>query len=260
MSLVKQTSEPLFPDVLWNQPVSKKAAGRLLIIGGHSQQFSRVQEAYIAAKAAGAGNIKVVLPKALRKTTGALPDCVFVPSNPAGSIAKEAEPEIHNFMSESDAVLLPGEMSQNTETISMLETLIGDGSAPIILADELVRSLLHTTEGIKNTSVITATPQTLSEFAHKLHIPVYVKTPDLQKEQRLLNALAEEFSGAIVCHSQDHVLVSSQGEMSLTSVSEINGVQLAAWLAVFYMQHTQKFEALTTAVYQLSDNSQATKP
>ncbi len=254
MSSLKQTDEPLFPEILWNQPVNKRAAGHILIIGGHSQQFSRVQDTYQAVTQAGAGKVTVILPKTLHKITGALPDCIFVPDTPAGSLARSAETEIRRYIAEVDTVLLPGELSQNTETIGLLETLLQEDNTPFIITDEIIRSILPTPYVIKPPHVLVATPRALSDVARTFKIPIYVASSDLQKEKRLLTALSEQLGCDIVCHSREHILVSSQNQISITPVENSDTTTLAALATVFYTQHAQKFEALTTAAWQMKSD------
>lgn len=254
MPLMKQTDEPAFPDVLWNQPVTRRAAGTLLIIGGHSQQFSQTQEAYQAARGSGAGKVTVVLPRSVGSYTGNIPDVEFMAETPAGSFSRQAENSIRAYMEEASAVLLPGELSRNTETIGLLESLLQGSDSPVIITDEIIRSLLHAPAVLRSASALIAGPQALSELAQKLGLPVYTKTPDLQKEQRLLAGLTEALDNHLVCRSQEHILVSSREQISMTPVKEIDPARLAATAAVFYAQHTQKFEALTTAVWQTKES------
>src|SRR3990172_12023595 len=91
-----QTNQPIFPKILWERPINKRAAKQLLIVGGHSMHFSATQQAYLEAIATGVGEAKVVLPDSVLKLTGSsnLPDCLFVPSNTSGSMAKAALDEI----------------------------------------------------------------------------------------------------------------------------------------------------------------------
>lgn len=250
MSLMKQTEEPLFPDILWNQPVNRRAAGRLLIIGGHARQFSRTQTSYQAAGEAGAGETAVILPKSLQKVIGALSDCIFVTETPAGSLSRAAESDIRRYISESDAVLMPGELSQNTETIGLLESLLSETETPCIITDDIIRSLIQTPDSIARAGVLVGTPQTFSELAKVRRIPTYVKSPDLQKEQKLLQGLGEQTDSVLVCYSEERVLVSDGDRTSMTPIDSIDPTWLAAYISVFYMQHTQKFEAVTTAVWQ----------
>lgn len=258
MSVLKQTNEPLFPEIEWNQPINQRSSGHVLIIGGHSQQFSRTQAVYQYAQQAGTGEATVILPRSLEKVIGKAPGCIFVPNTPAGSLSRNAAAEIQRYISEVDLVLLAGELSQNTETISVLETLLQESETQFVVTNDILRSLLHTPETLENASTLIGTPQTLSEIAKKHNIPVHVKTPDLQKEQKLLAALGEVLPSVLVCYTEDHVLVGYNDRASLTFIDDVDTAQLAAFAAIFFMQHTQKFEAVTTAVYQLSDNSQTT--
>lgn len=247
---MKQTEEPLFSDILWNQPVNRRAAGRLLILGGHAQQFSRTQISYQAVEEAGTGEATVILPRSLQKVVGTLPDCVFAAETPAGSLSRTAESDIRRYISESDAVLAPGELSQNTETIGLLESLLNETDTPWIITDDIIRSLIQAPDSIARAAVLVGSPQTLSELAKARRIPTYVKSPDLQKEQKLLQGLGEQTDSILVCYSGERVLVGDGDRISMTPMGSIDPTWLAAYISVFHMQHARKFEATTTAVWQ----------
>src|SRR5207253_2372681 len=90
MDYLKQGSEPLFPKVLWNRPVSRSGAGRLLVVGGHKDEFSSVQAIYQLSLAAGVGQCTVVLPDSLKTLLAGTPDSLFVPASTSGSLGKAA--------------------------------------------------------------------------------------------------------------------------------------------------------------------------
>ena len=63
-----QTStKPLFPDIEWAKPEQRSQAGRLGVVGGNKLGFAGVAEAYSRALNIGAGEVKVLLPDALKK-------------------------------------------------------------------------------------------------------------------------------------------------------------------------------------------------
>src|SRR5688572_9623158 len=88
--LKQQPDTPLFPNIEWQKPEQRSLAGKLLIIGGNAHGFAAVAQAYQDARAAGAGEVRVALPDALKKTIDPLAlDCVYVPTNASGGITKE---------------------------------------------------------------------------------------------------------------------------------------------------------------------------
>jgi NAD(P)H-hydrate repair Nnr-like enzyme with NAD(P)H-hydrate dehydratase domain len=69
----KQTiGSPLYPDIEWSKPERKSLAGRLGIIGGNKLGFAGVAEAYGVSTMAGAQDIRVLLPDALKKSIPAI--------------------------------------------------------------------------------------------------------------------------------------------------------------------------------------------
>lgn len=250
MSLQKQTKDPLFEDILWNQPVNKRAAGKLLIIGGHSQQFQAIHSAYRATQEAGAGTIQLVLPKSLRSMVGNLPEAAFVADTRSGSLSKEALQDILGFAQAADVILLPGDMSANPETVSLLQSLLSQSETPCILTEAVAKLFLATPETLSLAAALIASPSGFSDIAKKLSIPIAIKQPDLGKEQRLLEALGEQLPGVLLAHN-DHALVAYEGDISLTPLTHADPTQLAGWTATYYMQHADKFKAVTTAAWQI---------
>jgi hypothetical protein len=72
---IRQEDEPLYPTILYNRPVTRNAAGRMLVVGGHSGEFSVPTAVHQLATAAGIGECRVVLPDNLAKDN---PDALIV--------------------------------------------------------------------------------------------------------------------------------------------------------------------------------------
>lgn len=252
MSLQKQTKDPLFEDTLWSQPVNQQAAKKLLIIGGHGQQFSLTQASYQAAMEAGIGEARVVLPKSLRSIIGQAPGCHFVPSTPSGSFGKEGTEEIMRMITECDGALLAGELSTNSETIALIEHMTDQSPQPLMLGDEAVRLLLHAPRTLQRAGrALIMTLTTASELAKTFRIPIYVKQPDVNKTRQLLEALDKQLGRPVVVYDQEQILVSAAGAISVTPIIQLTLAQLQGGMATWWLQHADSFKALTTAAWQL---------
>src|SRR5512146_3316650 len=137
MNWLKQTDEPLFPDILWARPENKRHAGKLLIIGGHSQNFSAVSRAYAAAHKAGAGTIRVLLPLSLQKMLAkAFPEAEFADITGIGSFSRAALGLFLELSDWADAVLLAGEFGRNSETAVLLESYVNKYSGSLTLTGD----------------------------------------------------------------------------------------------------------------------------
>ena len=88
---VQKPGQPLFSATAWNKPEQRTQAGRLGIIGGNKLGFAGVASAYSAARTAGVGEVRVLLPQALQSSLPpSMVEATFAPSNPSGSLARDA--------------------------------------------------------------------------------------------------------------------------------------------------------------------------
>lgn len=122
----KQSStKPLFPDIEWNRPEQKTMAGKLLIVGGNKLGFASVASAYDEATQAGAGQVRALLPEALKSAVPTtVLDVVYVPTNPSGGMSKEGLGPLMAAADWSDRTLLIGDAGRNSETAILYEELL----------------------------------------------------------------------------------------------------------------------------------------
>lgn len=264
----KQTAEPLFPNILWNRPVNKRSAGRLVLVGGHAHAFSGVQNAYQAAKAAGIGQAKVLLPKSLFKVTGALPDCMFVPNTPSGSISKEALPDVLGAINDSNGALLGPDLSHHAETASVVETVLAEAKKPLIIAGDALVVLLHAAHTLENRSqdIIVADMQTLLKLTNALELPVNTQVADgLMRKITFVKMLFKSLQTPLVLLGPDCIVIIKDG-ISTTSLENYDKNQNNLAYGVLATMHTQNpgktFEALTTGCFLISklDSNQSLEP
>lgn len=117
---------PLYPNIEWNKPEQRNLRGTLGIIGGNKLSFAGVAEAYSTALTAGAGQVKVLLPDALRKTIPAsITEAVFAPNNISGSLSREALTDMQNLGAWSSGILLAGDAGRSSETAIVYDDFIG---------------------------------------------------------------------------------------------------------------------------------------
>ena len=150
-----QTDTPLFPNALYNRPLTRHGAGRLLVAGGHSGEFSLPTAIYQLALAAGLGECHVVLPDTLAKILGGSPGTYFAASNPSGSLGVEALGKILELSETADAVALGASLSSNSTTAMLIEKLASAIDRPIIFFGDALTILRH------NVQVVTDNPKAL---------------------------------------------------------------------------------------------------
>lgn len=136
----KQTpDEPLFPDIEWNKPERRNQAGKLAIIGGSKLGFAATAESYQTAIGAGAGEVRILLPDALKKNVPAsMTDVLFAPTNNSGGLAIEAKNELKSLADWADVLLFPGDAGKNSQTAILYEEIILESKKPVVLTRDAI--------------------------------------------------------------------------------------------------------------------------
>ena len=108
-------AQPLFPEVEWNKPERRDQAGRLGIVGGSSLGFISVAESWRTADQTGAGEIRTLLPDALRKNVPpVMTNVTFGATNNAGGLGSDAKSELAAIENWSDCLLFVGDAGKNS--------------------------------------------------------------------------------------------------------------------------------------------------
>lgn len=132
--LKQSKDKPLYPEIEWNKPERLDQAGKLGIVGGSKLGFVAAAESYQTAKKVGAGEVRVLLPDALRKNVpSSMTDVLFAPTNNSGGLANEAEQDLKSLISWSDVTLFIGDAGKNSQTAIIYETLVAKADKPVIL-------------------------------------------------------------------------------------------------------------------------------
>lgn len=251
----KQTEQPLFPELEWSRPQHKNQAGKLLIIGGTGQGFAAPAEAYGVAMRAGVGTVRVILPDALRKTVGKLfPEAEFAASTPSGSFGTTAYAEFCAAGEWADAVLLPGDIGRNSETVALLENFLSHYSGQVTLggdAADLFCVQPHALLQRAETLLILDLPQlqrlgTSSRFARP-----FVSDMGTPRLAETLHEFTKRFAPYFVISHEQQTFVAVEGQVSTTAQPQNvhTALELAARCSTWWLQNpTKPFEALTTAV------------
>lgn len=177
--LESQTDQPLYPKVLWNRPISRAAAGRLLIVGGHSHGVALLQGAFQVAEAAGIGALTVLAPDALRPLLGTITEIEFAPSTQSGSLAKASLAHLLELSNYADAVLIGPDLSNNSETAILIENFIDKFPGAIVLADNGLEVIAQTPDLFRSrpNALLVLSMQQLFKLAGKLDLPINIR-PD----------------------------------------------------------------------------------
>lgn len=255
LKIMRQEGEPLYPKVLWNRPVNRAGAGRLLLVGSSAGNFSITNDIFLAAQASGAGECGIVFPDSLRGTIGATGIGFFVPSSPSGSIGTGAVGEILHLATDFDGVALGGELSNNSQTAIAIENIISKFDGPLIVySDTLHITRLHIDKvANRDKTLIILTMAELVSLAKALRIPIVIRDDGALAKAAILAEVAKYTTASYLLFGHDIVVVAG-GNISLTNLGYVPEPAVVYALAsIFWLQNQSKpFEGLTAAAYILS--------
>lgn len=262
----KQTSEPLFPDILWSRPENKAGAGKLAIIGGNAHGFSAPGTAYDVALQTGAGVVQVLLPDAIRKTVKyVLPDAEYAPSNRSGSFSQQALSQFLQTSSWSDMVLIAGDLGRNSETATLLESYVQQFSGLIAITQDAADYFKETP------SLVVDRPNTLLVVSLAQLQRIFIATPSItpitysMSTAALVEALYEytiERPVTIITLHNGFVFVAHAGRIVTTAAvsnppEDAWRIKTASKASVYWMQNPNRpFEAVTTSLLAESSSDQ----
>lgn len=147
----QSANNPLFPDIEWNKPEQRSKRGKLGIVGGNKLGFTAPAESYETALAAGAGEVRVLLPDVLRKSIPtSMTDVVFGASNPSGSLGRDALDELRALGGWATGLLWCGDAGHNSETAIVYSDMLRDYPGTLVLTRDAIDLVKNDTEALVN--------------------------------------------------------------------------------------------------------------
>ena len=254
---LKQTlDKPLFPDIEWSRPEQKTRAGKLAIIGGNKLGFVAVGESYNTATTLGAGQIRAILPDALKKSIPAvITGTIFVPGNPSGGFSREALPEMNAACAWADVCLLIGDSGRNSETAIAFETLLSSFSGHLVItrdAVDLLRPAAQKMIDRPNTTLVVSFAQLQKLFQSVYYPKILSFSMQLMQLVESLHKFTTTYPVTIVTFHQSHIIVAHDGNVSTTPFDEPMMIwrgTTATKTACYLLWAPEKaFETITTSI------------
>ena len=212
--------------------------------------------AYEIAGKTGAGEVKVLLPDVIkRKLPPTMTDVIFGPSNPSGSLAREALNDLLALGNWADGLLLVGDAGRNSETAIIYEQLIHDYNGPLTItrdAVDLLKNTYATLVDRPNTLLVMSFAQAQKLFQSVYYPKVLTFSMTLSAFVEAMHKFTITYSLAVaVLHSQ-HLVIGFDGKVSTTpweSAMSIWRGDVATRAAVYWLWNPNKpFEATTTSL------------
>ena len=134
-----QTDQPLFPELIWDQPQAKAQQPRLLIVGGRQRSLAGPLKLYQQLRLQ--ARLTVAVPDVWQKRLPQPPpEVVFCPTNPSGSLAGRGLDQLLALIAAADSVIIGSSIGANQETVQLAQNLASRSDRPVILTEDLVRN------------------------------------------------------------------------------------------------------------------------
>lgn len=253
----KQTdAKPLFPDLEWSKPEQKSQAGKLGIVGGNKLGFISVAQGYETALSQGVGEVKILLPDALKKNLPkALPNATFGASTQSGGLAREALTELKALGEWGGSILLIGDAGKNSETSLVYEEFISSFSGNLVISRDSIDLLKNDIQSIierPNTTLVVSFAQLQKIFQAVYYPKVLTFSMQLTQLVEALHKFTITYPVTINVFHQEMFLTASNGQVISTPFDQPmliwNGfipAKIAAYTTWF---PTKTAEASATAV------------
>jgi hypothetical protein len=253
----KQTlGNPLYPDIEWSKPERKSLAGRLGIIGGNKLGFAGVAEAYGVSMAAGAQDIRVLLPDALKKSIPTImTDVIYGSTNPSGSLAKDSITEMKAIGDWATSILMIGDAGRNSETAIVYEDFLREYSGPLTITRDAVDLVKNASSSIverPNTLLVVSFAQLQKLFQLVYYPKVLTFSMQLTGLVEAIHKFTITYPVSISVLFKDQLLVASAGEVTSTPWDNPMAIwrgSVATKASCYWMWNPQKtLESITASL------------
>lgn len=229
----------------------------MLLVGGHTGEFSQPTAFNQLALAAGIGECRVIMPDKLASMLGGAPGVFFGASTSSGSLSREALGRILELSEDSDALVVGTSLSNNSDTSMFTERLISEYSGNLILIDDglvATRSQASLIKQRPNTLFIVSMPEVFKLCA-TLKIPIHIKDgAGLINKLEIVRHLAAQLAGDLAVYGTETIIASGD-ELTVTPTNHRLGLHSSVYWSVlssFWVQNQrQPLEGLTTGAYIL---------
>ena len=261
----QQPSKPLYGEVLWSKPERRDQAGRLTIVGGNSRGFWAVAAAYQVARRTGVGEIRVIMPDALKTKLPAqvrlqMDDLLLVPSNPSGGMALGAEKYLDVAAAWSGQMLFIGDSGANSETAQLLQKFLTDADymdTTATVARDAVDLVVYDAESVLNRSkcCLVVSLAQLQKLARAVYYPrVITFSQGVRQVAETLHKFTITYSATIVLFHNGNLLVAQGGRVISQEFDEAMRVwngELPTRAAAWQVWQSDPVKAIATSWAEL---------
>jgi len=177
-------------------------------------------------------------------------DIIYVDDTPSGSIAESALPELREYLSWCDGLLLAGELSNNSETELLIAELLQEVTVPTVCASDLAQLLWRNLPQINADQLcVLCDYRAIQKLIIEQKLPIMLKQSDPPQTARDVVSELQKATGlSFIIEHQQQLIVGVDSQISQTP-GQMNQRLLAEAAVLMTQFPARRFEALTTAVY-----------
>jgi hypothetical protein len=227
-----QDQTPLYKDLLWNKPEQKTLAGKLAIIGGNQLSFNAAAQNFAFAGKFGAGEVKALLPDALKKTLPVAAGVAFAPSNQSGGFDKSAKPELLALGAWADTTVLVGDLGKNSDTAVVVEEFIGQQTGKLVVTRDSIDLVAHLPSLLlerPNTALLLSFAQLQKLFRNSYYPKILTFSLPLNAAVEALHKFTITYPVCVGTLHQDNFIAAYDGQVMTTELKNTKYNQLSIW-------------------------------
>ncbi|MCQ2570674.1 MAG: hypothetical protein MJ154_00255 [Candidatus Saccharibacteria bacterium] len=236
----RQSSKKLFNDIDLMAPEQRRFAGKLLIIGGNKGMFFAVASTLEAAKRFGVGEVRALMPDALKNQVPTTPELYFAEAEASGAFGRSALQEMLRQAEWSDAVLLVGDSGKNAETTLVFAEFMEKCQKPVFVTRDAVEAVTPSAIDWAMREYETGLLLTMPQLQKLLRTMYYPKVITLSMPtNQLVEALHKftlSYPVSITTYHNDLIITAQNGEVVTQSITETKWTPISLWGGTLFAQ------------------------
>ena len=236
----RQSTNKLFNDIDMMAPEQRRFAGKLLIIGGNKGMFFAVASALEAAKKFGVGEVRALMPDALKNQVPSTPELYFAEAEASGAFGRLALQEMLRQAEWADAVLLIGDSGKNAETSLVFAEFMDKCQKPVYITRDAVETVTPSAADWAMRDYETGVLLTMPQLQKMLRTMYYPKVITLSMPTNQLVETLHKFTLSypvvVATFHNDLIIVAEKGEVVTQQISETKLTPISLWSGALLVQ------------------------
>ena len=236
----RQGTNKLFNDIDMMAPEQRRFAGKLLIIGGNKGMFFAVASALEAAKKFGVGEVRALMPDALKNQVPSTPELYFAEAEASGAFGRLALQEMLRQAEWADAVLLIGDSGKNAETSLVFAEFMDKCQKPVYITRDAVETVTPSAADWAMRDYETGLLLTMPQLQKMLRTMYYPKVITLSMPTNQLVETLHKFTLSypvtVATFHNDLIVVAEKGAVVTQSISDTNLTPISIWSGALLVQ------------------------